>query len=120
MLQTIYLFGQIFSSSTIWCKENGRIQKFIADNFSLKVSIFKLKLFINFRILPFSLHHRKDLSKNIWFVALIVNRFRDNRIKKRILHILNAVSSNSVARALMRAFLNYVFTGINRSLCQSQ
>src|SRR5277367_5651552 len=81
-----YIFGKIFSSFKIWCKENGRIRKFIADNFSLKIDTFKLKLSaMNFQILPFSLHHvvqctaRKDLSKNIWFVAFIANRFRDNR-----------------------------------------
>src|SRR5277367_4091886 len=68
--------------------ENGRIQKFIADNSRLKkVFIFNLELSaINFRILPFSYRDVfcrsfRDLSKKVFVVALIVDRFRDKRHK---------------------------------------
>src|SRR5277367_1431797 len=38
---------------------------------------------LNFRILPFTQYcrARKDLSENVWVVALIVYRFRDRRKK---------------------------------------
>src|SRR5277367_1066639 len=78
-----YLFGKIFSSSTIWYKENGRIRKFIADNFSLKIDTFKLKCLLRvfefFRFLYTRLYSSKRSFQKIWVVALIVNRFRDKR-----------------------------------------
>ena len=60
--------------------ENVRNRKFIADNSSLKKFLFfKLELYVDF--LRFrrnrSCRARKDLSKNVWVVALIVYRFRD-------------------------------------------
>ena len=48
---TTHTFLEISFRATTWSKENGRIRKFIAVNFSLKIETFKLKLSaMNFRI----------------------------------------------------------------------
>src|SRR5277367_6692521 len=59
-----YIAGKIFSSFTIWSKENGRILKFIADNSRLKKKNFKLELSaINFIFFPFSFDQIVELEK---------------------------------------------------------
>ena len=115
----LYIFGKIFSSSTIWCKENGRIRKFIATNFSMNF-IFQKEIdcykFSNSSVFfrPYC-RAPKDLSEKVWVVALIVYRFRDNRKKKHFTYFKRCkFKLRSAPR--MRASLNYVFTGISRSL----
>src|SRR5277367_6474194 len=104
-------------------RKNSKIH--IADKFSFKVSIFKLKLStMNFRILPFSFYHIVELEKifpaicKILFVALIVNRFRDNRRKQT--HVASFKHCKFELRGAppMRASLNSFIDGIRRSLCQ--
>src|SRR5277367_882914 len=87
-----YFFGKIFSSSTIWSKENGRIRKFIVDNSGFKKNKVQTEIvcykFSNSSVFfrPYC-RARKDLSENVWVVALIVYRFRDKSENTSFRHL---------------------------------